>query len=100
MAIAKSGMKTHYTTGKVTALNQSVHYNNTNVTVYGLVKSNVNGGEGDSGGPVFIPRTDANGGAIPIGIVSGGSSGFLGIGREMYFTNIEDLPEGLVIGRY
>jgi len=97
LAIAKSGNTTFYTTGKVLGLNQTVNYkdeNNTVTTIKGLVKSNVNSYKGDSGAVVFIPRTDANGGAVPIGILSGGGGGI------MYFTSINTLPASLQTGRY
>ncbi len=100
MEIAKSGMKTGYTSGKVQGLNQTIEYTKNNITLKGMVKSNVKCDNGDSGSPVFIPRTDANGGAIPVGILSGGSTGILGIGRTMYFTDISDLPSELQSGRY
>lgn len=97
-AIAKSGITTKYTTGKVTALNATVKYSNVNVTITGLVKSNVKADEGDSGGVVLIPGSGSTG--VAIGIVSGGSPGFLGIGTTMYFSDIGRLPIAFLNGRY
>lgn len=103
MSVAKVGVKTHYTSGTVVGLNQTVVYYNTDgsyyATIHGLVKTNVRSLKGDSGGVFFIPRTDSNGGAIPIGILSGGSP------SEddppiTFFTGINDLPTSLQTGRY
>lgn len=91
MTVAKSGTTTGYTSGKVTALNQSVYYDNEKKTITGLEKTNLYIDGGDSGGPVFIPRTDANGGAIGIGILSGGVKK----GYVMYFTDLSNLPTDL-----
>ena len=99
MSIAKDGYNTGYTEGKVKTLNYTANYAN-GVTIKGLVKTDAKSDEGDSGGVVFIPRTDAKGGPIPIGIVSGGAPGFLGIGKSMYFTSINDLPVEMQTGRY
>lgn len=95
MAIAKSGITTKYTKGKVTGLNQTVKYSDDNYTIHGLVKSNLKSDKGDSGGIVFIPRPDNEGSGIAVGIVSGGGNGILGIGRTMYFTDINSLPSEL-----
>ena len=46
---------------------------------------------GDSGGVVFISKTDVDGGAIAIGILSGG----VDHENAMYFTSINDLPRSL-----
>lgn len=95
MAIAKVGAVTGYTSGKVTGLNQTVT-NDDDITIHGLVKSNVKTDKGDSGGPVFIPRTDSQGGAIAIGIVNmKETTTILGIFVASYFTNIYDLPSYL-----
>lgn len=93
MEIAKSGYATGYTRGKVTGLNQTykASYNNNTYTLKGMVKSNLTAKSGDSGGVVFIPKTDREGGSVAIGVVSGGSEGFLGIGKNMYFTSINDM---------
>lgn len=99
MAIAKDGYETKYTTGKVKALNYTANYSN-GVSIKGLVKTDAKTDQGDSGGVVIIPRTDANGGPIPIGIISGGAPGVLGIGKSMYFTSINDLPAEMQTGRY
>lgn len=104
MAIAKVGITTHYTSGKITGLNQSVTYKDEDTGVKekinGLVKSNLKSDRGDSGGTVFIPRVDSKGGSIPIGVLSGGGNGFLGIGRTMYFTSINDMHTPIKEGRY
>lgn len=88
MAISKAGAKTGYTTGKVTGLNQTVTYSDVNVTLKGMIKSNVYQAKGDSGGVVMIPRTDSNGGAIGLGILSGGINN----GNLMYFSDLNVLP--------
>lgn len=102
MAVAKSGITTEYTSGKVTGVNQTVTYkeDSGNIVIKGLVKTNVKSDEGDSGAPVFIPRTDSEGGSIPLGVLSGGSNGILGIGRTMYFTSINDMKAEMQTGRY
>lgn len=97
MAVAKSGNKTGYTTGKVTGLDQTVYYDNFGVNVKGLVKTNVKSDQGDSGSPVFIPTKDSDGGAVPIGILNAGTKGVLGIGRSMYFTSFDSLPYSLQV---
>lgn len=100
MKIAKSGLATEYTSGKVKGLNQTANYKS-GYTIKGLVKSNVENDDGDSGAPVFIPRKDSNGGPVPIGILSGGSPGVIfGIGAVMYFTSINTLPSQLQTNRY
>lgn len=88
--IAKSGKTTYYTSGKITELSATARYRITEtiyVTITKLVKSQVNAAKGDSGAPVFIPRSDSNGGAIPVGVLSGGD------GSIMYFTNINNIPQ-------
>lgn len=104
MAIAKVGNTTKYTSGKVTGLNQSVTYKDdssgSTEKIYGLVKSNLKSGKGDSGGAVFIPRKDSEGGSILVGILSGGGNGFLGLGKSMYFTSINDIFDPFQTGRY
>lgn len=91
MAVAKSGARTGYTSGKVTGVNVSVYYSDVNVTLKSMIKTNVYQGKGDSGGIVMIPRTDANGGAIGLGILSGG----VDLGNEMYFSDMNVYPTGL-----
>ena len=88
LLVAKNGIKTGYTDGKVKGLNQTVNCGN--VTIKGLVKTNLSADERDSGGVVFIPMTDSDGGSIPIGVVSSGKSLF-GILNEMDFTSINDM---------
>lgn len=102
MAVAKSGIKTKYTSGKVTGINQTVTFkeDSGNIVIKGLVKTNVKSDEGDSGAPVFVPRTDSEGGSIPLGVLSGGHNGVLGIGRTMYFTSINDMKAEIQSGRY
>ena len=94
MEIAKAGFTTGYTSGKVTGLNQtykSSDNNGNNVTLKGMVKSNLTAKKGDSGGVVFIPRSNNDGGSIALGVISGGSEGILGIGKAIYFTSINDM---------
>ena len=97
MAVAKSGFKTEYTDGKVKGLNQTVEYKDENgnvtETIKGLVKTDVKSDHGDSGSVVFIPKTDADGGSVVVGVLSGGSKGAIfGIGRTMYFTDLTSMP--------
>lgn len=92
MEIAKVGNATGYTSGKVTGLNQTVKIKKDNYTIHGVIKSNLKSDEGDSGGPVFIPKIDALGGAVPIGILNSGETNLFGIQKAMYFTSINDLP--------
>lgn len=98
MAIGKVGATTNYTAGKVTAINVTAAYLNADGQTYtyikGMMKSTVHSQPGDSGAIVLIPRTDVNGGAIPLGILSGGN------GTDMYFTSINNLPAALQTGTY
>lgn len=99
MAIAKSGYKTGYTAGKVTSINtggQTVgdpNDSNNVQTIYGLINANYSSATGDSGAPVFIPKSDLNGSTL-IGIHSASTSG------KAAFTSINDLPSSLTSGRY
>lgn len=92
--IAKVGATTGFTIGQVKALNVTVYYSNENKTIKGLVQSNLKTLSGDSGGVVLMPYSNSNGGGIPIGILSGGST------SVMYFTSINNLPSALRTGRY
>lgn len=92
--IAKDGWKSGWTTGYITALDTHIYYSNENKTIYGLVTSTVSSQGGDSGSPVFFPRTDSNGGSIPIGVLSGNTTA----GNSMYFTSINSLLS--VLQRY
>lgn len=89
MAVAKAGRTTGYTSGKITGLNASVYYSDINMTIKSMVKTNVYSAPGDSGGAFIIPRTDANGGAIGLGILSGGDS------TTTYFSDLNVLPIAL-----
>ena len=96
MAISKNGARTGYTTGNVTALNQAINYDIDgdgigDTLIYGLITSNVYQGQGDSGGVVMIPRTDANGGPIGLGILSGG----VNMSYTMHFSDLNVLPIAL-----
>lgn len=93
-AIAKEGATTKYTAGKITAPSFDAYHSSTGKTIKGLVKSDLLSAKGDSGGVVFIPKTNFT--AIPIGILSGGNEG----AGLMYFTNINSLPYALRSGRY
>ncbi|HJP78397.1 MAG TPA: S1 family peptidase [Pseudonocardiaceae bacterium] len=64
--LCKSGRTTNVTCGSVSALDQTVDYGNGDV-VNGLVQTNVQAGEGDSGGPWFD-------GSTGLGTTSGGDS--------------------------
>lgn len=105
MAVAKVGDKTHYTAGKITDTSRNVKYKtgtNSYTTINDLAVAEMTVNCGDSGGAVFISRTDANGGAIPVGIVSGGnpSEDCSVAGNTTYFTNFNLLPTALQEGRY
>lgn len=94
MQIAHVGKTSGYRKGKVKKLNQTIKYkmdDNSTITIKGLITSDVFQEAGDSGGAVFIPRTDADGGAVAIGILSGG----INHENAMYFTSINDLPRSL-----
>lgn len=80
----------------LTVLNQSIYYDTdgdvvSDTRIYELVTSNVYQGKGDSGGAVMIPRTDANGGAIGLGLLSGG----IDMSNTMHFSNLNVLPVAL-----
>lgn len=80
----------------LTVLNQSIYYDTdgdgvSDTRIYGLVTSNVYQGKGDSGGAVMIPRTDANGGAIGLGLLSGG----IDMSNTMHFSDLNVLPVAL-----
>jgi streptogrisin D len=62
--VCASGQATGMTCGAVTALNQTVDFDDGNV-VHGLIETNVHTDHGDSGGPLFD-------GAVGLGTVSGG----------------------------
>ncbi len=91
MAISKAGATTKYTTGKVTGLNYTAHYDKGTTLIKGLIKTDAYASGGDSGGVVMIPRTDDNGGAIGIGIISGGPLNEVG----MFFTDLSSIPVAL-----
>lgn len=104
LIVAKSGGATKYTTGKIisTSSNIKVSYevrkNEWKIyTINNLVNASYSSAVGDSGGPVFIPKTNKDGGSISIGIHSSSSN----INKnESYFTSIEALPVELQTGRY
>lgn len=105
MAVAKAGIATQYTAGTVQYTDVNVRYTtgpNTYITINNLVQAAMRVNCGDSGGPVFTPRKDVNGGPVPIGIVSGGnpSEDCTVAGTTTYFTNINRLPGTLQTGRY
>jgi streptogrisin D len=62
--VCASGVRTGYTCGTVTAVNQTVNYGDGEV-VRGLIETNVHTDHGDSGGPLFA-------GSTALGTVSGG----------------------------
>lgn len=99
LKIAKSANKTKYSEGKITGLNQTQKFkkeDGTSVTIKGLVKSNLKATLGDSGGTVMIPKTDSQGGAVAIGVISGGGkSGFLNLSYDTYFTDITNMSMNL-----
>lgn len=70
--VAKSGMTTGYTSGKITNNDFTANFNG--IIISGLVSTNANASGGDSGAPVFLPSNVA-GGATPIGILLGGTPG-------------------------
>ncbi len=96
LEIGKIGGKTGYTTGKITGINVNVIYEE-GYAIHNLVKSDLYSVKGDSGGVIFIPRSDSVGGAIPIGILSGGNTKNEPNNATTYFTNFSDLPPSLQI---
>lgn len=93
-AIAKVGQTTKYTAGKITNLSFTATYN-LGITINNLIKADLKADSGDSGGAVFIPKT--NNTALPIGIISGGPKND---NSQSYFTSINSLPSSLRLGRY
>lgn len=99
MAIAKSGFRTGYTAGKVTSINTGTRNikdsadPNKSYNISGLISASYNGNTGDSGAPVFVPKSDLNG-SILIGIHNASGGG------ESLFTSINDIPNSLKSGRY
>lgn len=63
--IAKVGVKSRYTTGKIAGVKMCVKIDN--IEFSNIIKADYKGIPGDSGGPVFIPK-NVNGGATLIGI--------------------------------
>ena len=78
MKVAKSGVTTQYTSGKVVSNNYSTNAGGVYLT--NLVMTDVKADSGDSGGPVYIPGND--GGTI-LGIISGRNKSTV---NSMYFT--------------
>lgn len=78
MKVAKSGVTTQYTSGKVVSNNYSTNAGGVYLT--NMVMTDVKADSGDSGGPVYIPGN--NGGTI-LGIVSGRNKSTV---NSMYFT--------------
>ena len=66
--IAKVGVKTGYTTGKIRELNKSVTFLiESGYSVDNIIRTEYTASGGDSGGVVFIPK-NVNGGATVVGI--------------------------------
>ncbi len=93
-AIAKAGVKTHYSAGKV--LNNSYRGNFEGTTFTDLVSTNAYADGGDSGGPVFLPTVE-DGGVTLIGIVKGGDPNNL---YSMVFTKEENIYSQIRYARY
>lgn len=86
--VSKCGAITGFNASVIQKIHTTAYYWEDNVTIYELVKTDLAGIEkGDSGSPVFLPRKDSDGGAIPMGVLSGGDS------YSMYFTDINYMPE-------
>ena len=79
-AVTHVGATTGMHHGSVTALNATVNY--AQGTVYGLIKTNICGASGDSGGPLFD-------GATALGLASGGS-GSCSTGGITYFQPVTE----------
>ncbi len=93
-AVAKVGVKTHYTAG--TVLNNSYRVTVNNVNFTDMVLTDVYASGGDSGGPVFIPTVE-DGGVTLIGIVKGGN---IYNPSSMIFTKEENIYSQLRYERY
>lgn len=91
-AIAKVGRTTKYSSGKITRINISEYQSTAGKTILGLIDSDMPSKSGDSGGAIFIPKSNTT--AVPIGILSGGTE------KTTTFTSIGDLPFSLQNGRY
>lgn len=90
-SVAKSGYATLYTTGTIYTTTYSVvldgiSYNN-------LVCAWMNSSNGDSGAPVFLPQSS---GGVIVGILKGGNSDH----TSTCFTNINNINQSLISGRY
>ncbi|MDG4864172.1 S1 family peptidase, partial [Streptomyces sp. T-3] len=81
-AIRKSGSTTKVTSGKVTQTNVTVNYGSGN-TVYGMVKTTVCSGSGDSGGAHFA-------GATALGIHSGSGGCSDGVNGSAIFQPVRE----------
>lgn len=82
--VALSGFITGYSSGKITDLNAVVKFTD-GTTMNGVVATDVKGSNGDSGGPVFLPKPFKTDGVDLVGIVTGGSS------NTMYFTKVDKI---------
>lgn len=88
MAIGKSGDASHFSDGLVAAIGVPL-CDSSNFCVTNMVRTSTKSVLGDSGGPVFTMRTDANGGPVVLGILSGGNS------TTMFFSDLSYLPIAL-----
>jgi hypothetical protein len=80
-AVSRRGSTTGVHTGRVTAVNATVHYS-TGETVTGLIKTTVCAEPGDSGGPLYDHST-------ALGLTSGGS-GNCSVGGTTYFQPVTE----------
>ncbi|WP_229397747.1 S1 family peptidase [Micromonospora okii] len=83
MAVCRSGSTTGVRCGTITALNVTVNYAEGSVS--GLIRTNICGEPGDSGGPLYVAAT----GKI-VGILSGGS-GNCTTGGTTYYQPIGEI---------
>lgn len=103
MVVAKSGYRTGYTAGKLTSTSVNVSYKDAKgkiTTINNLAQASLTVHCGDSGGPVFIPTKDSDGGPFTLGIVSGKDGDCTAASNVTYFSNINLLPWELQSNRY
>ncbi len=92
--VAMSGSATaKYVDGNIIELDTNACYV-TGECIYGLMETNFGSKLGDSGGTVYLPLSDKNGGGVVVGVVSGGDV------NNMYFTSINNMPIEFISGRY
>ncbi|MGP4028435.1 S1 family peptidase [Actinomadura sp. 3N407] len=88
--VTRSGSTTGVHSGRVTALNQTVNYQQGSVS--GLIRTNVCAEPGDSGGPLFA-------GSIALGLTSGGS-GNCSSGGVTFFQPVTEVLSAFGVDVY